>query len=293
MTPYLCLLGAAFLWGTSFVAGKFAMGVADAPLIVLFRFLMASLFWLPTFIQASKSLPKARWGKLITLSFLMIPATFLLQFIGLQYTTAASAAVMIGFEPLMIVLIGWLLWGEKLTGLNLAFGVMAMLGVMLVMGWPEGARFFGCALVLISTAVVAIWVRWSKSWMDTMSVNAFTSLITIVGTVLLIPCALLLTKNWQIEWSMTGFIALLYLGIGCSLSAGWLWNMGLKRTPANAGGLFLALEPIFGVMGAALLLSEPFGLIATTGTLLVVLPVVISSVIPLIRPYQSSRNNPN
>lgn len=34
------------------------------------------------------------------------PAVFLLQFVGLHYTSAASAATIIGLEPLLIVFVG-------------------------------------------------------------------------------------------------------------------------------------------------------------------------------------------
>jgi len=282
MTSYLFLFGAACFWGTSFVAGKFAFGIADAPLVVLGRFLIASIFWLPTFVQASKSLPKSRWGPLLLLAFLMIPATFLLQFMGLKYTSASSAAIMIGFEPLIIVLMGYWFWKEKLTGLNIIFSITAMLGVLLVMGWPEDASFLGSALVLLSTVVVAIWMRWSKVWMNTMSVNAFTALITVTGTALLVPCALLLTQSWELNWTLEGSIAFIYLGVGCSLAAGWLWNHGLKRAHANVGGLFLAFEPIFGVLGAAWILSEPLSGTTLVGTALVILPVMISALLPLL-----------
>jgi drug/metabolite transporter (DMT)-like permease len=282
MISYFFLLAAAFLWGTSFVAGKIAFGIADVPLVVLGRFLIASIFWLPTFIQASKSLPKSHWGSLFLLAFLMIPATFLLQFIGLKYTSAASAVIMIGFEPLMIVLTGYWFWKEKLTVLNVACSITAMIGVLLVMGWPEDAHFFGSALVLLSTIVVAIWVRWSKAWMNTMPVNAFTALTTVIGTALLLPCSLLLTQSWELNWTFEGSIAFIYLGVGCSLAAGWLWNQGLKRTSANAGGLFLALEPIFGVLAAAWILCEPLSGTTLIGAALVVLPVIISAVVSLL-----------
>lgn len=291
MAAYLSLLGAAFLWGTSFVAGKFALGIADAPLVVLGRFLIASAFWLPASIRASKSLPRAQWGPLLVLAFLMIPATFLLQFIGLQYTTASSAAIMIGFEPLMVVLLGCWLWKEKLTVRDIGFSLMAGAGVVLVMGWPGGARFFGCALVLLSTVVVALWVRWSKTWMNTMSISAFTSLTTVAGTVLLVPCALLLTRSWRFEWSLHGSVAFLYLGVGCSLAAGWLWNLGLKGVPANVGGLFLALEPVFGLLAAALLLHEPMGGVALAGAVLVIFPVVVSAILPLFPSSLFKRRN--
>lgn len=279
----LYLLAASFLWGTSFVAGKFAIGMADAPLVVLIRFLIAAVFWLPVCIPALRALPRAQLGSLTVLAFLMVPATFLLQFVGLQYTTASSAAVMIGFEPLMFVLVGWLLWGERLTALNLIFGALALTGVLLVMGWPKDAQFIGCALVLISTAVVALWVRWSRSWMKMIGVKQFTALTTVIGTILLVPFAGMLTTSWEIHWSAEGTIALLYLGVGCSLAAGWCWNKGIERANANVGGLFLALEPVFGVGVAALFLGDPLGPTAIVGAGLVIVPVIISSILPWLR----------
>ncbi|RMR14664.1 DMT family transporter [Pseudomonas syringae group genomosp. 3] len=283
MIPYLYVLAAAFLWGTSFVAGKIAFGIADAPLIVLARFAMAGLFWLPVFCRSVRSVPSSRWGALLLLSFLMIPATFLLQFMGLHYTSATSATLMIGFEPLMVMLVGWLIWREQMTALHLLLGTVALAGVLLVMGWPSGANFLGCLLVLLSTVVVAIWVRWSKIWMQSLSVNAFTALTTVPGTVMLIPFALFLTNDWQVNFSTQGAAALLYLGVGCSLGAGWLWNMGMRSIPANAGGMFLALEPIFGVIFAVALLYEPLGATTLAGIGLVVLPVLVISVLPVLQ----------
>lgn len=288
MSAYLCLLGAAFLWGSSFVAGKFALGLADAPLVVLARFLIASLFWLPAALRAARALPRSSWPGMAGLAFLMIPATFLLQFIGLQYTSAGSAAIMIGFEPLMIVLVGWLIWNQRPTAVNIVCGLTAMAGVALAMGKPRGAGFAGCALVLLSTAVVAIWVRWSAVWLKRLPTTAFSALTTVLGTLMLVPCALLLSKDSQLHYSAGGAAALLYLGIGCSLLAGWLWNLGMRHCNANAGGLFLALEPVFGVALAALLLGEPLRGPALAGIVLVIVPVLASSMLQLLRPRQLS-----
>lgn len=279
----LYFLAAAFLWGTSFVAGKFAIGMADAPVVVLIRFTIAAIFWLPVFFPAIRTIPKAQLGNLILLAFLMVPATFLLQFIGLHYTTATSAAVMIGFEPLMFVLVGWLFWGERLTALNVAFGALALIGVLLVMGWPQDAQFVGCTLVLVSTAVVAVWVRWSKPWMSEIGVRYFTALTTVIGTVLLVPFTVLITTSWNLQWSAEGTIALLYLGVGCSFIAGWCWNKGVEGASANTGGLFLALEPVFGVAVATLLLGEALGPTSIAGACLVILPVILSTALPYMR----------
>lgn len=253
------------------------MEMADAPVIVLLRFVLASLIWLPVCIKARHAVQGRQWLGLLGLAFLMIPATFLLQFIGLQRTSASSAAVMIGFEPLMVALVGWGVWKEAPTRHQWASSLLALLGVAMVVGWSDGADGWGCAWVLLSTVVVACWVRLSKTWMRVLDVNAFTALTTVAGTACLLPVSWAMHPDWHVRWSWQGGFALLYLGVGCSLLAGWLWNHGLRSTPANVGGLFLALEPVFGVMLAALLLGERFGWVAMLGAGLVLCPVLFAA----------------
>lgn len=48
----------------------------------------------------------------------------------------------------------------------------------------------------------------------------------------------------------------MYLGIGCSLIAAWCWNKGLESVSASISGIFLVMEPVFGVIMAVILLQE-------------------------------------
>lgn len=109
------LLLASFLWGTSFIAGKFAYETLDPALVVLFRLIIAGVILFPITLRFIKENSKSDvdWKKIALLGFLTYPATFLLQFIGLQYTSASSAATMIGIEPLMVILIGQLFLKKK------------------------------------------------------------------------------------------------------------------------------------------------------------------------------------
>ena len=283
MTPYLCMLAAAFLWGSSFIAGKFALVMLSAPTIVLLRFVIASVFWLPIFAREWRALSRPQWVSMLTLAFLMIPATFLLQFIGLSLTSASSAALMMGFEPLMVVVLGWLIWGERATRSNVVYCSMATFGVLLVMGYPDGAHFLGCLLVLISSSLVGISVRWSKRWMNVLPVNTFTALNTVSGTAMMLPTLLILgfvmpsSPSAATHWTGGGIAALLYLGVGCSLGASWLWNKGVNEVEANTGGLFLALEPVFGFVLATWLLHEVVSLRVMLGAALVILPMLLSA----------------
>lgn len=280
----LYLLIASFLWGTSFIAGKFAYETLDPALVVLFRLIIAGVILLPVTFNFLRENIKSdiQWKKLIILGFLTYPATFLLQFIGLQYTSASSAATMIGIEPLMVILIGQLFFKEKASLIIWVLGIVAFIGVFLLVGLSnnEEISLFGCILVLVSTIVVALWLRLSKSLLGNLSPKVYTALSLQLGTLIGLPFMLLLVKDWNIAFSFSSVAALIYLGIGCSLFANWAWNKGLSETETNKSGIFLALEPVFGVLFSIILLNDNLSITSWVGVILVILSATICLVLP-------------
>ena len=278
------LLLASFLWGTSFIAGKFAYETLDPALVVLFRLIIAGGILFPITLRFIKenSQSKVNWRKIALLGFLTYPATFLLQFIGLQYTSASSAATMIGIEPLMVILVGQLFFKEKASLTIWLLGIIAFIGVFLLVGLSDSEEIslIGCLLVLASTIVVALWLRLSKSVLGNLNPKVYTALSLQLGTLIGLPLMLLLVKDWNINFSYSSIIALLYLGIGCSLFANWTWNKGLSETETNKSGIFLALEPVFGVLFSIILLNDSLSFTSWVGVALVILSASVCLVLP-------------
>lgn len=278
------LLLASFLWGTSFIAGKFAYETLDPALVVLFRLIIAGVILFPITLRFIKenSQSKVNWRKIALLGFLTYPATFLLQFIGLQYTSASSAATMIGIEPLMVILVGQLFFKEKASLDIWLLGTIAFIGVFLLVGLSDSEEIslIGCLLVLASTIVVALWLRLSKSVLGNLNPKVYTALSLQLGTLIGLPFMLLLVKDWNINFSYSSIIALLYLGIGCGLFANWAWNKGLSETETNKSGIFLALEPVFGVLFSIILLNDSLSFTSWVGVALVILSASVCLVLP-------------
>ena len=278
------LLLASFLWGTSFIAGKFAYETLDPALVVLFRLIIAGVILFPITLRFIKENSKSDvdWKKIALLGFLTYPATFLLQFIGLQYTSASSAATMIGIEPLMIILVGQFFFKEQASLTIWLLGTIAFIGVFLLVGLSDSEEIslIGCLLVLASTIVVALWLRLSKSVLGNLNPKVYTALSLQLGTLIGLPFMLLLVKDWNINFSYSSIIALLYLGIGCSLFANWAWNKGLSETETNKSGIFLALEPVFGVLFSIILLNDSLSFTSWVGVALVILSASVCLVLP-------------
>lgn len=280
------LVIASFLWGTSFIAGKIAYNMLDPSLVVAFRYVLASIILLPvtlSFIrQGKEDFSRKDFFMLVLLGILTYPLTSMLQFLGLSFTSASSATTIIGIEPVMIAIIGFLFFKERTSPIVFFLGIVALLGVALTVGVSalENVSFFGCFLVFLSTIVVSFWVQLSKKILTKMSSNYYTALTIQLGTLFALPIMLFLVRNWEIHYSFEGILALLYLVVGCSIGAGCFWNKGLERSEASKSGLFLALEPVFGIILAVLILGEKLNFLSIIGIILVISSATVCMLLP-------------
>ena len=258
----------------------------DPSLVVALRYIFASIILSPVTIsfmrQEKETINKKDFFMLILLGILTYPLTSMLQFIGLSFTSASSATTIIGIEPIMITMIGFIFFKEKTSPIVFFLGIIAFLGVALTVGVSalENVSFFGCFLVFLSTIVVSFWVQLSKKVLTKINSNYYTALTIQLGTIFALPIMLFLVKNWEIYYSLKGIIALLYLIVGCSIGAGWFWNKGLERSEASKSGIFLALEPVFGILFAVLILGEKLNFLSIIGIILVILSAAVCMILP-------------
>ena len=164
---------------------------------------------------------------------------------------------------------------------------MAFLGVaLLIYGGEETGNIslFGCSLVLIAGVVFASCLRWTQKVIVQLTAQVYTTSSIVFGTITCLPFTLWLTESWQIHWNWQGIAGLLYIGVGCSWLAYYLWNKGINSVDSNLAGILVSLEPVFAILLAVLLLGEHISPLSWLGILAVIATTLISSVYPrLIR----------
>lgn len=277
------ILIALFLWSSSFVAGKYTYSMLDPVLMVQMRLIIASFIVFPMFVRVWKRVPKTVRPQVWWLGFLNYPAIFLLQFIGLSHTSASSASTMLGLEPFLVVLIGHFFFGDKAKTHHWIFGLVAFLGVvLLIYGGEETGNIslFGCSLVLLAGIVFAACLRWTQRIIVQLTAQVYTTSSIVLGTITCLPFTLWLTQSWEIHWNWLGLASLLYIGIGCSWLAYYLWNKGINSVDSNLAGILVSLEPVFAIILAVLLLGENISPLSWLGILAVVSTTLISSIYP-------------
>ena len=236
------ILIALFLWSSSFVAGKYTYTMLDPVLMVQLRLLIATIIVLPMFMRVWKRIPKGLRPQVWWLGLLNYPVIFLLQFIGLSHTSASSASTMLGLEPFLVVLIGNFFFGDKAQTHHWIFGLVAFIGVaLLIYGGEETGKIslFGGSLVLIAGVVFASCLRWTQKVIVQLTAQVYTTSSIVFGTITCLPFTLWLTESWQIHWNWQGIAGLLYIGVGCSWLAYYLWNKGINSVDSNLAGILV------------------------------------------------------
>ncbi|HEZ4583934.1 TPA: DMT family transporter, partial [Neisseria meningitidis] len=124
---------ALIIWSSSFIAAKYVYGGIDPALMVGVRLLIAALPALPACRRHVGKIPREEWKPLLIVSFVNYVLTLLLQFVGLKYTSAASASVIVGLEPLLMVFVGHFFFNDKARAYHWICGAAAFAGVALLM----------------------------------------------------------------------------------------------------------------------------------------------------------------
>ncbi len=276
------LLTACLFWAASFIATKIALASVPPITVVSLRLIVSAICFVAWMYIKGENFSIFNRSNLLQLALLSIFGTGLhysIQTIGLQFTTASKGGVYAVTGPITILIIAAVFLKEKVT-LRKGVGVgIALLGVIIVMGFDTIIDFdlkgnlLGDLLVLISIVMWGIFTVMGKSVTSKMSALKMTAAITIIGSVYMIPAAI-------VELNITGFdvssirndawLSILFLGITCSFLATLLYVYALSLSESQKVGVYLYTIPLMTQIIAFLVLKESIGISLLAGSFIVI-----------------------
>jgi drug/metabolite transporter (DMT)-like permease len=210
-------------------------------------------------------LPTALIGLAQTMGFQLLVQSALVA--GGAGKTALLAYTM----PFWVVLLGWLLFGER-PALRLWLGLgIAAAGLVLVLEpWLGFGDAKSSVLAMGGGLAWAIGVVLSKRLFQRGGVSALslTAWQMLIGTLGVVAVALLVQEK-PIEWSNYLIGALVYNAVLASGLAWLMWSYVVSRLPANIAGLSSLVVPIAGVAFAWGLLGEKPSMLEGIGIALI------------------------
>lgn len=282
----LALLAACTLWGVSFVATKVALDALPPMAVVAARLVVsAACFGLWLAVRRRRLDLGGWWLRLVVLSLCGVSLHYGLQTAGLKYTTASAGSVYAVTGPVTIAVLGALFLGERLTFQKVAGIGVALVGVLVVIGldplrsFAVGGRAWGDLLVLASIVLWGVFTVLGKTATDRFGPVTVTAVMTLLGAATLLPfgaAAAVRSGVTPTGMAPSAWLAILFLGVGCSFGAVLLYVAALGRSEAQKVGVFLYTIPPITALTAWPVLGETPGSRFVVGAALVVAGVVLT-----------------
>lgn len=276
--PAVYLVPAMACWGLGTVLTKYALS-GFTPLTLLPIQLLTSVAFLGVVLalRLERPRPTQENRQAAALGILNPGIAYALGLLGLSQIDASVSVVLWATEPLLIVVLAFLILRERIRfriGVLLA---LAMIGVLLIVGAPTGSGpVVGVVLTLAAVSACALYSVLLRSmqltdgsvtivFLQQVTALVFALLVLLVATTGQRPDPLTPTS---LEIAAAVGAGVLYYGAAFAL-----YVSGLRRTTATRAGMYLTLIPVFGVVFSRLLLDETLTAVQVVGAILVVVAI--------------------
>ena len=287
-SPYLLLTLTALFWAGNAVAARALHTLLPPATMAFWRWVLALLLLLPFVLRPmyeQRALLRANWVRLAVLGVLGVGCYNEFLYTAMQTTTATNGVLINSMTPLLIVLIGRVLFGVTMTARQQLGILLSLVGVVGIVSRGDVAVLMqldfnrGDLLLVggaLTWALYTVLLRWRPAGIDTL---AFLGAAVVGGIVLLmLPLYLVeLTGGRAPVWNAATVAGMAYFAIFPSILSYLFWNRGVQQVGANRAGLFLYLVPVFGVALAITFLGEQLHLFHLVGAALIFIGIAISS----------------
>ncbi len=272
----LMLILVTLIWGGTFPVIKAGLNDISPLLMVVVRFALAFLFFLPLIIKRRNLLTSGIIKAGLILGF----STFIgygMLTIGLTMTTVAKSSLISYGYALVTPLLQFLLLKKKVSPINLIGLVIAFTGMMVftspsAAGWNMGDSI--TVFVALGYAFTVVLLDKYSRIYDVEVLTGIQFFFTAVFSVMLIP----FFETPVFIPTVNLFIALFYLVIPGTVGALYLMNRYQKGTTPVRAVVIYALEPVIAIVLGYFFLAEYIGLQEFIGGVIILAGVLFSEI---------------
>lgn len=257
----LTLLVVQLLFGLFPVAAKKAFEEFDPFPVLGLRLGGAAFFLLilHLFLVRDAIPIRTHWRQVLLLSMLGVVLNMGFFIIGVKFTTAVNAVLVITTIPVFTYAIA-VLMGRESMGPHRAFGIaIALLGVVYLVGTSyqiskRGA--IGDLLVMLNCLCYSAFLVLARPMIQKYDALSLTTWMFVVGAIVFVPLGLAFGMRGQLATASHESLAwILYIIIGASVLTYVLNTRVLRHVPASTVAIFTYVQPIFTAIAAYVVLG--------------------------------------
>lgn len=286
-STYAKLIATVFFWGSNFEIGKIAVQGFPPMVVAFIRFFFGAAFLTVIYYKNfGMTFPKytiKNWLLILASAFFGVFCYNYFFFGGVGHISTARGSLLITSSNVFIVLLGAVLFKEKMNSTKWLGVVLAMCGVILVIlrgdinkigaeAWGHGETFiFLSGLCWTAYTIIG---KYAMKEINTMQLSTFSAILGMLMLGLSISSSITLGTLWAA--SIKSWLAAAYIGITAT-GLGYIWYYdAVKKLGAAKASTVGTLTPVFAML-IAVVLGEKINLITCIGGLIVIIGIWLTN----------------
>jgi drug/metabolite transporter (DMT)-like permease len=269
--PVVALALLALIWGYNWTVMKVGLRYSQPFTFAALRNFLSAICLFLVLVAMGKPLRPKAVGLTLLLGLFQTTGFVGLIFWALETGGAGKTAVLTYTMPFWLLLMAWVVLGDRLRGLQWIAVGLALIGLLLILA-PWQLRGVAASLLAIgggfswaASAVVAKVLN-KRHAVDLLSLTAWQMLLGSLPFLLIVA----LTYTRAPLWTGSFIWALAYNVVFANSIAWVLWLYVVRSLPAGSAGIGTLAIPVVGVLSAWLQLGERPGPSEAAGMALVV-----------------------
>lgn len=279
MKKYIGEIGLFFttiIWGSGFVGTKLSLDGGLTPLqLITIRFFIATILINTIFYKKIKSNINKDAIKCGAIMGLFLFIAFVVQTIGLLYTTPSKNAFLTAVNVVIVPFIGFFIYRQKLDKIGVISSLITLVGIGVLSLEDDLSINIGDFLTIICAFGYALHIFFTSEFTKKHNPIVLTSVQFSVTFVLSLIVQILLGEG-SLNTNLTGYIGALYLGIFSTTIAFLLQTICQKRVNETKTAIILSTEAVFGALFSIILLNEVVTPRMIMGSIIIFISIIMA-----------------
>lgn len=243
-----------------------ADGIMPNPLMLVFVIYVANSLLFSPFRKTPKTSKKTKTGKTTMILLVLLgvaEASGTLSYtIGLEETTATNASILVNSETIFAILLGIMIFKEKLSKHELLPFFLVVVGSILIPvmsdvhanNWQLSDFMMGDLLVVLSGFFYCLDTFIAKKLDDSIKTRHIVHIMSCTGAIMTLGLMVLFQVPFDISLEQLSVMSVVgFLGIGVTMM---FFVMALRLIGAVRTVLIYSTTTVFSIVYSALILSE-------------------------------------
>ena len=276
----LYLLSLTIIWGSTFVLTKFILEDVSPFVYVAIRFFTASLLIAVFFYRRLRSITRDGVVKGLVLGLLLFFG-FVLQTVGLKFTTASKSAFITGLMVVFTPIFQLIIERKAPKSGNIIGVLFVTLGLYLLTS-PQGSKFnIGDTLTLICAILFSLYMVYLGVYGKDHD-PAHLTFIQFALTAVLAAIAIPFLETAHLNLTFGFLMNMAYLAVMPTVIALYVMAKYQKYTTPTRSAIIYSLEPPIAAIFAYFIIDEQIGMIGAFGGILILSGLIVSELSDII-----------